>query len=68
MKLKSDYFRIEIDNLVLNGFNKSLLKSDYFRIEMQVVNLSMLWNSSLKSDYFRIEIKTDSIVEVMLNS
>ena len=55
-RLKSDYFRIEIDRLGFASEKLSGLKSDYFRIEMVDVNEGGIRVAGLKSDYFRIEI------------
>ena len=57
VKLKSDYFRIEILFLVFQLFRVNSLKSDYFRIEIlkKVENKDEI--KPLKSDYFRIEIR-----------
>ncbi len=56
LKLKSDYFRIEIH---YNGREYQWafrLKSDYFRIEIMVQMQTDIAGDQLKSDYFRIEI------------
>ena len=56
LRLKSDYFRIEIKPVYQNFHLGTALKSDYFRIEMQIRLLGYRIGRLLKSDYFRIEI------------
>ena len=38
IKLKSDYFRIEIGRYDTTCRHRNTLKSDYFRIEMEIQN------------------------------
>ena len=56
IKLKSDYFRIEISIRWEYLHERRVLKSDYFRIEIQLRKDFLNDLTELKSDYFRIEI------------
>ncbi len=56
LKLKSDYFRIEMATLGTASMEYKGLKSDYFRIEISLSTLRKKRKRWLKSDYFRIEI------------
>ncbi len=57
LRLKSDYFRIEIREGWLPGVFAIQLKSDYFRIEIRYRPIWKWGVKWLKSDYFRIEIE-----------
>ncbi len=64
--LESDYCRIEIDEVSVDGAEDRQLESDYCRIEIPITSDSDRNRAVLESDYCRIEIVAGAPAEINL--